>query len=79
MSIIDLQRRVSRLVPPDSPAERYAEMERIAALLTPDQRMQAADLRARIDEVGIEGLTDEEHAIAAEIRAALLGTEGQDL
>ena len=55
MSIIDLQRRVSRLVPPDSPAERYAEMERIAALLTPDQRMQAADLRARIDEVGIEG------------------------
>jgi hypothetical protein len=79
MSIIDLQRRIARLAPPDISAERDEEMDRIAARLTSDQLMTAARLRDRLDEAGYEGWTEQDHADADEIRAALLGLEGDQL
>jgi hypothetical protein len=72
MSIIDLQRRIDRLAPP----RPLPEDDPYLARLTPDQMMQAADLRARLDAVGPEGLTEDERAIADELRAALLGETG---
>ena len=76
MSLIDLQRRVDRLTVSALPT---ADGDALLSRLTPDQMMQAAHLRARLDEVGPDGLTDEEHAIADEIRAALLGENGVQL